>query len=488
MEKIETIGEEPPSETGNYSQYKLSLSPLILAAISANTWSFSDYGLLCIFIAFLIIGSALMSGSEVAYFSLDRQQTDDLDKERSPSAFRIVRLLNNPQKLLACILIVNNLFNIAIILSLHLLTHNLLAGFSPVMHFVIEVGVITFILVLFGEIIPKVYARQFNIKMARFMALPLSFFQSLFSPLISILVGSSTQIENLFNKKLSKLSSNDIDQALEMLDHTHENEREILKRVVDFPNIETSEIMTNRTKVVYAKSAASFEELYTQVINGEHSRIPICEEDLDDVVGFIYVKDLLQYNLENQPQGEWQKLIRKPFFVYENTKLDKLLDLFKTHRKHIAVVADEYGGASGIVTLEDVLEEVVGEIADENEEIDPVNAKKIGHNTWTVEGLISLLDLSKILDINHTEFDEFRGDSDTLAGMLLEQKQSFLQKNDLLRIGNYTYKVISTNGNVVEKVRIKVSKPSKTDDTETPIQNMNGKEDVKGESPNRRAS
>lgn len=386
----------------------------------------------------------MMSGSEVAFFSLDRHNVDELDKERTGSAIRISRLLAKPHQLLATILIVNNLFNIAIILSLHLLTHKLLAGLAFHWHLLIEVVLITFVLVLFGEIIPKVYARHFNLKVARFMSLPISFFKLVFYPLVNVLVGSSALIENRFSEKISKIKADDVDQAIGMLNETHDNEKELLKRVVEFSNIMASEVMTNRTQVTYVKTSDTFETLHNTVLEKGFSRIPVCEEDLDDVIGFIYAKDLLKYDIQNPPE-RWQDLKRNPFFVLENTKIDKLLQQFKDNRQHIAIVVDEYGGSSGVVTLEDILEEVLGEIDDKydiknNEQSTLIKYR--GKNA-IVEGTISLLDLCKLLKRNFDEFNDWRGESDTLAGMLMEVKGDFLQLNEVITLGEYKFKVLS---------------------------------------------
>lgn len=467
-------GEEPPSLVIK----NVATGTLMILSTSTSNFMVAETAYLLLFVMLLIVGSALMSGSEVAFFSLNRQQTDDLEKERTASAIRISRLLNNPHDLLATILIVNNLFNIAIILSLHLLTHKVLANISPILQILIEVGLITFVLVLFGEIIPKVYANYFNLKTARFMSLIIGFFKLLFYPLVKILVGSTSFIEKRMSKKLGKISADDIDQAIGLISETHDNEKELLKRVIDFSNIMASEIMTNRTQVTYVKVSDSFQEIFEVFLETGFSRIPVCEEDLDDVKGFIYAKDLLKYEARNK-EKEWHQLIREPFFVLESTKLDKLLEDFKNKRKHIALVVDEYGGSCGVVTLEDVLEEVVGEIDEEIDIKSPDSEAVFVGKNMIVEGVISILDLSRILKVNHNDFNELRGESDTLAGMLLEIKGAFLEVGESLDAGNYTFTILSKEENKIGEVKVDLIEKKQSKLLKKDIVVMNKKEERK---------
>lgn len=411
-----------------------------------------------IIILILLICSALISGSEVAYYSLSPAQKDTLKQDQARNAELVKQLMAKPQELLATILILNNFINVGIvILSSSLLT--LLYPSTPeneTVRFLLEVILITFVILLIGEVIPKVYATKNGIQFAKFMARPLYFFSRLppFSWLKSFLTNGTNLINRYARKKSVKLSSDELEQALALTKEntTTQEEQRILEGIIKFGNTDVKQIMRSRMEVEAFEESSTFREILAFILDAGYSRIPIYRKTFDDVIGILYIKDLLPY-FDEADNFEWNKLVRKPFYVPENKKIDDLLKDFQTRKMHMAVVVDEYGGASGIVTLEDVLEEIIGDITDEFDE-DDIIFQQENENEYIFEGRTSLIDFYKILDIDGKEFDQIRGESDTLGGLLVENSGRILRNKEFLKVGHYKLIVISSDKKRIKSIKV----------------------------------
>jgi gliding motility-associated protein GldE len=415
-----------------------------------------------VLVLLLLLCSALISSSEVAMFSLSPVQRAELAESKNASDLRIIELLESPDKkegprrLLATILIANNAVNIAIVL----LASGLTSSFFPEgqtaewLRTLIDVVIITFVLVLFGEVIPKVYATGNNLQVARFMALPLGVIKRLVSPLTWFLTGTSSLLENRLREKVrSNISVDELGHALELTadDERTEEEHRILEGIVTFGGKEASQIMTSRVDIVFLHLEDTFTEVMQTVLDKGYSRIPVMKDSPDDIAGFLFVKDLLPYI--DETDFEWQTLIKQPFFVPENKMIDDLLQEFQHAKIHLAIVVDEYGGTSGLVTLEDILEEIVGEISDEFDEED-LQYSKLDDKTFVMEGKIALVDMYKIFDIDTTAFEESKGDSSTLAGFMIEQAGRILEKGDCVDFEGFTFEVESADKRKIKRVKI----------------------------------
>ncbi len=423
-----------------------------LASISfRNIDSGTVVGLLVILL--LLISSALISGSEVAFFSLTPSDKQRLSEDKNGGSIRVFQLLKNPEKLLATILIVNNFVNIAIVLLSTYLTDSILhfEDISEAMIFVIKVVLVTFLLLLFGEIIPKVYAARFHWRFSLFMSFPIFWLNKVFSPLSALLIGSTSLIKKRLDKKKPDISIDDLSNALELTENQIKGNKKILEGIVSYGTTEASEIMKPRVDVVAFDISISFEELIDKIRENNYSRIPIFEETLDTIKGVLFVKDLLPHF--HKKNFNWQSLIRKAYFVPESKKINDLLLDFQSKKIHIAIVSDEYGGISGIVTLEDVLEEVVGDIVDEFDGED-INYQKIDDYNYIFEGKTLLIDLYKILKLDDNVFDKIRGEADTLAGLILELKGEIPKINSIVEYENFVFKVISSDNRRIKKIKI----------------------------------
>lgn len=413
----------------------------------------------------LIVFSGLISGSEIAFFSLNPSQIEELKNNKAENK-RILNLLENPKKLLASILISNNFINVSIILISTYLTQILFdfTGFK-ILGFIVQVIGITTILLLFGEIIPKIYAKSNGLFFIRLMAAPLTFSQKIFKPLITTLVFSTSIIDKRISKKKSTVSLTDLSDVVDLATaETGDNavdEKMILKGIATYGETDVKEIMKARVDVSAIEINASFEEVLASVREWGYSRIPIYEGTLDNIKGTLYIKDILSF-IDNKNHN-WNKKIRKAFFVPENKKINDLLQEFRQKRIHMAFVVDEYGGTSGIVTLEDVLEEIVGDI---NDEFDTQNEdfiyNQIDENTWVFEAKTTLLDFCKIVEIDSDIFDEIKGESDSIAGVILEIKGDFPNEGEEIVFENITFKVISMDERRISRVRINI--PMKNED------------------------
>lgn len=410
------------------------------------------FAVLSIFL--LLFSSALISGSEVAFFSLDSAK---LAEKESEPVKQIKKLMQKPNHLLATILISNNFINVAIVILSTFIT-NRLFDFTdfPILSFIIQVIVVTFALLLLGEVIPKVYANQNTLAFAKLMSGPLNILSNFFKPLSSLLVSSTSIIEKRFRSKGYKISVDDLSSALDLAgeNDTKEEEKRILRSIVEFGNIQVKEIMKSRVDVTAIEQNTNFKEVLNTVISCGYSRIPIFKENFDTILGILYIKDLLPF-LEKE-EFDWVKLIRTPFFVPEGKMIDDLMKEFQEKKTHLAIVVDEYGGTSGIVTLEDIIEEIVGDINDEFDD-DGIQFSKLDETNFIFEGKTSLNDVLKTIDGEIDFFDGIKGESDTLAGLILEMKGDIPKQEERLVYKQYTFTVESVDKTRVKRIKISIN-------------------------------
>jgi gliding motility-associated protein GldE len=412
----------------------------------------------------LIFASAMISGSEVAFFSLTPFDVEELEKNQTKSAKTALGLINKPKDLLATILIANNFINISIvILSTYL--SNIIFKQNPYKIF-IDVVVITFIILLFGEVIPKVYATKNGLKLSQMMATPLKFIGNLFpvNLLRKALVSGTSFLTKLSNKKTVDVSSDDLEHAINLTKEKSEDneDHKILEGIVRFGSKDVKQIMKPRTEVKAFEINTKYNELYQGIVKSGYSRIPIYKKSFDKIEGVLFVKDLIPY-IDESNEFEWQNLIREPYFIPETKKLDDLLKSFQERKMHMAFVVDEFGGTSGIVTLEDVLEEIVGDISDEFDQ-DDISYSKLDDKTYVFEGKIPLVDFYRILDIDGKIFEESKGESDTLAGFVIEQAGKILLKDEQIDFENYTFIVESADKKRINRIKVIINKKKETNE------------------------
>ena len=411
----------------------------------------------------LLVCSALISGSEVALFSL-KPSDFNTSGELSEKEKILVHLLDRPKKLLATILVANNFINIAIVLlysSLSSVIHGNndyeIFGFSLV--FWIDVIVVTFLILFFGEILPKVYANRNNVKFAQFMAFPLSFLDKLISPLSIPMRNTTRFIEKNFGKQKSNLSIDQLSQALELTreEDTSNEEKKILQGIVSFGNIDAKQAMQPRLDIFALSIDEDFETVLNKISENGYSRIPVYKESIDEVQGLLYIKDLLKYI--HKKNFDWQSLIREAYFVPENKKLDDLLNEFKEKKIHSAIVVDEYGGTSGLISLEDIIEEIVGDISDEFDD-DDIIFSKLDPSTYVFEGKTTLKDFYHILKFEEEQeklFEDYKGEAETIAGFVLEIAKSFPKVNQILNFDNYTFTIEALDQKRIKQIKVKVN-------------------------------
>ena len=404
------------------------------------------------FIALILLAlSGIISGAEVSFFSLSPKDIDHAKKDNTKQSQRVIQILLNPKKLLATILITNNLANVSIVIILAYLTNLLLPkSISESVKILIDVVGITFVLLLFGEVLPKVYANRNALSFSQFVSLPLSRARAFFSFLSIPLLWINDMIEKTLGKQKSNITISHLEQALEITSdqETTEEERKILEGIVSFGTTEASQVMTPRVDVFSLKEKTSFAKVLHEITKKGYSRIPVFKERVDQITGILYAKDMLPFLEKNKLN--WSKLKRKPIFVPENKKIDDLLREFQEKKIHMAIVVDEYGGTSGIITLEDIIEEIVGEISDEYDDVDFGYTKLDAHN-YLIEGKLPLIDFYKIAEIENEEvFEEKKGEAETLAGFVLEMVEGIPKVNQIIRFGRCQFKIKS-----VDKKRIK---------------------------------
>lgn len=409
----------------------------------------------------LLLFSALISGSEVAFFSLDHHDLNELEEEESDISKAVISLIETPQKLLSTILILNNLINISIVTLSTFFTWALF-GESATGFLVLAlqtVGV-TFAIVFVGEVVPKVYANTARISFSKSMAKPLGFFSTFLSPVSAFLMSISDVIEKRIERKGYSLSVNELHQALEITaDETNIGEKDILKGIFNFGTLTVKQVMQSRMDITAVDSEMDFHELMDKINKSGYSRIPVFDETIDNIQGILYIKDLLNY-IEKGEDFEWQSLIRKGFFVPENKKVDSLLKDFKKKRVHMAIVVDEYGGTSGLITLEDLIEEIIGEINDEFDDDEEIIYQKIDENTYIFEGKVSLNDFCKKLDLDNQVFDEVKGDSESLGGLLLEINSNLPKNGTKIKYKNFDFLILAVDTRRIKKVKITLIQPN----------------------------
>lgn len=402
----------------------------------------------------LLFFSAMISGSEVSFFSLSPTDKHTLNGSTRKRHQMILDMLEIPERLLATILVANNFVNVGIVILSTYLVHSM-ANFAnaPVVGFILEVVIITFLILLFGEILPKIYASNFPLKFAGFMAKPLKICSKLFSPLIFILINSTSFVNKRMAKKNKNISIDDLSQALELTSEEELSEdKGILEGIINFGSTDVDQIMTPRIDVVALENSASFEKVINTINHSGYSRIPVFNDSFDNIMGILYVKDLLPHYNETSDFA-WQKLIRPPYFVPENKKIDDLLEEFQQEKVHMAIVVDEYGGTSGIVTLEDILEEIVGDITDEFDD-DDILYSKVNDTTYIFDGKTQLNDFYRICEIDNNSFDAIKGEADTLAGLLLEMKGDFPKNNEKLSYKKIDFFVEQMDKRRIKKIKI----------------------------------
>jgi gliding motility-associated protein GldE len=404
----------------------------------------------------LLAGSALMSGSEVAYFSLRPEDIDRFKNKKDKQSLTVLKLYGKPEKLLSTILVANNTINITIVLLSAFLSTKIFS-FSPdsVIGFIIEAVAITFLLLFFGEIMPKVYASKNNVSTALFMARPLVLMEKIFSPITSLLIFSSSFVQKRTGTRKANISMDDLSDALELTSDDLDEEEKILKGIVNFGNTNVSAIMCPRTDVTAADIRSGFSQIIPVIICSGFSRIPVYSGSFDNVKGILYAKDVLPY-MKNPDSFKWQSLLRPPYFVPETKKINDLLKEFQIKKIHMAVVIDEYGGTSGIVTLEDILEEIVGEITDESDE-DEVFYTKIDEKTYLVKGKILLNYFFRVLGYEEDPFEDVRGESETLAGLILELTGEIPEKNQTVKYRNFSFTIESADRRRIKEIRVVIN-------------------------------
>lgn len=444
------------------------------SGLSSDLW----IGIIGFIVILLFLGlSALFSSSENAFFSLSPTHLVELNEENSQSSKVALDLINEPdrktgtRRLLATILLMNNLINIFIVIFSSWLFERIFTFgtfsigtyimSSDTIGFLVQVVLITFLLVLLGEIIPKIYATQNNLKIVRLMAKPLRVCATIFKPMVFVLAGSSSIFDKYLKKRMHNISMEEISQAIDIADENKEiEEKHILKGLINFGNTSVKQIMKPRTEVSCIDLTTNSQELLDTIVNWNYSRIPVYQESFDHVKGVLYIKDLLPY-IHKKTSFNWHELIKPPIFVPEHKKIDDLLEEFQEKRVHLAIVVDEYGGTSGIVTMEDILEEVFGEIKDEFAEEGPIYSK-LDESTYIFEGKTAVHDLIKILELPIDHFDKIKGEADTLGGMLMEIQEEIPSKGEKIITDDMTFTIESADSRRIKRVKLLIHKKHKT--------------------------
>lgn len=419
-----------------------------LPSLPSGTFDLVDF-IFIIILILLLFSSALISGSEVAYFSLTPK---DLEYLKEKGYEKACNLHKKPNRLLATILICNNFVNVGIvILSAYLVDALFDFSGNPVLGFVIQVILVTFVILLFGEIMPKLYANRSQVKVAVFMAGPLTVLTYIFRPLSILLIKSTSLISKRIEKK-DAISINQLSKALELTQDSEINEeKDILEGIVRFTNIYAIDIIRPRINIVALNITDSYEHVKEVIVEHGYSRLPVYNDNLDTIEGVLYVKDLLAH-LKEEAGFQWQELIRPAYFVPGTKKINDLLEEFQSRKVHLAIVVDEYGGTSGIVTMEDILEEIVGEINDEYDEKEE-NYIRIKNDAYIFEAHTLLNDFTKITGVNAESFKDIEGDADTLAGLILEIKGELPKKNDVITYKEHKFTILEMDSRRIKKIK-----------------------------------
>jgi gliding motility-associated protein GldE len=402
----------------------------------------------------LLFLSAIVSGAEVALFSLSQKNIDDTLHENSSKGKIISKLLDRPKKLLATLLVANNFLNIGVVILFSFIGQNIFSNVnSPVLKFILEVSVVTFLILLFGEVLPKVYASRNNIKFAKWVAYPISFLDKLLSPISLPMRSLNLYLQNKLGKQKNNFSINQLSQALELTDSdgTSTDEQKILEGIVSFGNTDTKQVMSPRIDIFALEISESFEAICVKIIEKGFSRIPVYKDNIDQIEGVLFVKDLLPHI--DKKEFEWTSLIREAFFVPENKKLDNLLKDFQSLKSHLAIVVDEYGGTSGLVSLEDVIEEIVGDISDEFDD-ENLNFSQIDEKNFLFEGKINLKDFYRIVEVDEDIFETQKGEAETLAGFILEILGNFPKKDQKITFENCVFTIEAVDNKRVKQIKV----------------------------------
>lgn len=412
------------------------------------------FGFIGIFV--LLIGSALVSGAEVALFSLSQKDIDEAIQENISTGKILSALLEKPKKLLATLLVANNFINIGVVILFSFIGGGLFASVSSaVLKFVLEVIVVTFLLLLFGEVLPKVYASRNNVKFAKLIAFPVLVLDKILSPISVPMRNATVYLHNKLGKQKNNFSVDQLSQALELTssEETPSDEQKILEGIVSFGNTDTKQVMSPRIDLFALEITESFADIYAKIIEKGYSRIPVYRDNIDQIEGVLFVKDLLPHI--NKETFDWVTLLREPFFVPENKKLDNLLKDFQSMKNHLAIVVDEYGGTSGLVSLEDVIEEIVGDISDEFDDENIIFSQIDEHN-YLFEGKINLKDFYRIINVDEEIFEIKKGEAETLAGFILEIIGNFPKKGQKIAYENCLFTVETVDKKRVKQIKVTI--------------------------------
>ncbi len=412
------------------------------------------FGFIGIFV--LLIGSALVSGAEVALFSLSQKDIDEAVQENVSTGKILSALLEKPKKLLATLLVANNFINIGVVILFSFIGGGLFASVSSaVLKFVLEVIVVTFLLLLFGEVLPKVYASRNNVKFAKLIAFPVLVLDKILSPISIPMRNATVYLHNKLGKQKNNFSVDQLSQALELTssEETPSDEQKILEGIVSFGNTDTKQVMSPRIDLFALEITESFADIYAKIVEKGYSRIPVYRDNIDQIEGVLFVKDLLPHI--NKETFDWVTLLREPFFVPENKKLDNLLKDFQSMKNHLAIVVDEYGGTSGLVSLEDVIEEIVGDISDEFDDENVIFSQIDEHN-YLFEGKINLKDFYRIINVDEEIFETKKGEAETLAGFILEIIGNFPKKGQKIAYENCVFTVETVDKKRVKQIKVTI--------------------------------
>ncbi|MES2747517.1 MAG: gliding motility-associated protein GldE [Bacteroidota bacterium] len=407
-------------------------------------------------IALLLFCCAMVAAAEVAMFSLTAKDLVELNKKNASKSIIINQLLGKPKKLLATILVANNFLHIAIVILFSFSLDTVFATISiPILKFIVEVILVTFLILLFGEVLPKVYANRNNIKFATFIAYPLLILNKLLSPISSPMRALTVFIQEKLGKQKSNFSVDQLSQALELTSDadTSQEEQKILEGIVTFGNTDTKQVMSPRIDIFAIEINETFAEIYPKIIDKGYSRIPVYKDNIDHIEGVLFIKDLIPHI--NKKEFDWKALMREPFFVPENKKLDNLLKDFQSMKSHLAIVVDEYGGTSGLVSLEDVIEEIVGDISDEFDD-DDIHFSQIDDRNYLFEGKINLRDFYRVIEVDENLFENRKGEAETLAGFILEILGNFPKKGQKIQFENCLFTIETVDKKRVKQIKITI--------------------------------
>ncbi len=397
--------------------------------------------------------SGFVSGSEIAFFSLTPQQCDELDE--TPRGQNVLAMIGKPERLLATILIANNLVNVTIVILCNYALGPVFQGMAAWMSFLLQTVILTFLILLFGEILPKLIANSDNMRWIRFALGGVKLMMAVFSPISSLLVRGSTIVNRVVVKKESDVTAEELSQALEITDVSAGDEKEMLEGILRFGDKTANEVMTPRVDMTCVDLSSDFDEVMSTVVESGYSRLPACDGSQDDIKGVLYSRDLLPYIGKDAADFDWRTLLREPYFVPEARSIDDLLEDFRRRHIHMAIVIDEFGGTQGLVTLEDVLEEIVGDINDEYDE-DEKTYRRLPDDTFIFEGKTLLDDFFRVTDLNEADYSDVTADCETLAGMLLAIKGDFPKEKEPMVYGRCRFLVLEINGHRIVNVRVKV--------------------------------